>query len=405
VDYLFIFIYSLSYPLNIAILWDEGADYVKVKKGKGTTAPLVLNIEKLGNEKIPFVASYPLFVALKEERPDAFNKLLDSKEWALYLLKGNKLIVALPKSYWKNIDVSKKEHLFSIGLNKDTLSYKNPSEFEQFIDAQKVLLEEKFESDPETSLITLDIKGLKDLLVNPEARKRLYLSGHGSYTTRLLLSPESESVIAGIPINQYRDFLKFLNTAGTDLLFVASCYAGGQNFIEIQERDEKGIKELYLNYFLIVAAVTDLVVKGKVITNFQQFFKDANTFFVPTTKQPPLESLFNAADRIKNNIPSIRFPGSINYFKAIGVDGKTQIITYATATAKSLDFKSGRIKSWPIINKKIILLYPIKTDVPLTIKAENLTPEVPELISMIPGHAFHRLKSIEIPQHSLHEVG
>lgn len=388
-----------NYPLNIVIVLDNGAEYVKDKQ-EGFGLTMVFDLQNAIDENVPFLSNSSILVNIKSQGSvfgfaTTFNKLTSDK-WVLYTNQTSEFIIGIPKSYVSSLDFKNPKNLSAIGLNTNVLQRIMPDALTKILDERQNNFDKALLTNPKVTLEPFNLEHLKKIFFNPAARKRIFLIGHGLFAGKLLEEKLKEqasmikAIIAGMRVDDFQKFLEFLNTIGTDFLYVSSCYSGGYNSLQgfQKQSDEIAMKPLSLNYFVIVGALTDEATRGGTL-KFGEFFKALNKFFTPSTtlKDPFTEILKPVSNKLIQNLPSLRYPGSANYQKVIDVDKKTEIITYATATAAAIEKKPKMIK-----NKEAILLYPIEIKVPLKIEGD-----IPQLISMIPGHAFHILKEIDIP--------
>lgn len=213
------------------------------------------------------------------------------------------------------------------------------------------------------------------------------------------MAKKLKPAIVSLPIEKYRDFLVFLNDEGTDIVYVASCYSGGFNILLFQENDLKESQPLTLSYFLVIGSVTDAVVKA-LGANFANFFKEINTFFSSDpTSNVTFTNILKALGLATylENTPSVRYPGSLNYFKAVDVDKATEILTYSKSMAPVLQAKLSHkpIKKLTLKDKNAILVYPLFIQVPIEITMAQAW-QLPVVISMIPGNAFHYFVNLNI---------
>lgn len=410
-----------SKPLDVVLLLDTRGDeynhnYLKHLKTDPTAyGAITLSFYISIKQKTPFIVSAHLLYILKNSKNptyiDAF-KQLTTNDWLVYEDTTKSFCIAFPKDYIADIPF-----LSYVGINDKQVKRIPPSALNSY--AQKSL--------PLISF-SINISHLKALFINPYARKRIFLNGHGLYSSELLSSFVkktahlssyffNKAIIASLSSEQYLDFLTFLNSQGTDFVYVRSCYAGGYSLLLYQKLDEL-ITKAPLSYFLTIGVSTDTETSSgtfKDRTNFQDFFKNINNFFEPTSKDTvSLETIVGSLSSAKllTNIPSVRFPGRINYFKALNINNETEIITYAKAVAHTLKMEPAtkshqpalikkEIQPFDIHNKTAILVYPLYVAAPLHIS--GTLPST--IISMIPGHAFHMFTEIKAEiMHQLTEL-
>ena len=412
--------------LNIAILPDSGDE-----DGKGG---VFADLAAMIRDKIPVIASSSLMKILidKKDTKDKipvkklFAELLDSNQWSLFKNTLSDFVVALPNNFWPDLGKIDEEKLALLGLNKNFLTKLLPHEFESL-----------FKDAP---ALPINMDSLEQLfLIDQTIRKRIFLTGHG-YFDEKIKGQASNPLIAQLTLAQYQRFLNFLNKIGTDILYLESCYSGGLHLLTpyVKELNSTSFAPNNpLNYFIIVNGTTDAVTYGCYKNSFKKLFDAINDFFSPngpTIKNPFRSIVESMLCTDLSTIASVRFPGSLNYFKAINVDGKIEIITQAKVTAESLKTEKGLkqipeigklsaqikekrekgedttalakelemqlkasaegkrkdIGSINIKDKDAVLLYPMILPIYFVIQSTKM----PTIISMIPGNAVHYIKTI-----------
>ncbi len=376
-------------PLNLPLFIDRNYDLANFYS-TGKPGAVYAGVKTAIKQYVPFLASSNLLIILMQKDPYLFKQLTDDNQWSVFLDDKDEYTVVLPKKYSSDLE--------KIGLNKNKIA-KEPSN--RILSVYKSLSEKEIKVG-----YSIDLDALKSIFaektgarwepVNYDVKKRFFLNGHGGH---------SPSSIAGFTTSQYRDFLQFLNILGTDLLYVSSCYSGGGTLLRTYQSSEEEIsKPLSLNYFIIVGAVTDAAaITYEGALNFNKFFAELNNFF--SSKKNKASDIANIIKPIwagiQNNIASIRFPGSLNYFKVADIDKNIDIITYAKETARALS------QSIPSSSEnKPVLLYPIYIKNPLSLSmlesklstrnwySSLLFSEYPGIVSMIPGQATHVISKI-----------
>ncbi len=437
-----------SQPLDLIIILDDGTELASYKETKSLGAGRE-TVAGAMRDEVPFLASSTLIAEISKESPYLFKMLTNNKQWFIYTDSTKQFTIGLPRHYlnWEQILIS--NDIEKIGLNKNNLVLITPTTLTEMYGT---LFEKKIDLDK-----PIDVDALKNIFghiigdswepINQFSRKRLLLFGHGYYQRN-----QQAGFIAGLTINQYRDFLQFLNHLNVDILYVTSCYSGGNNLLKAyQLHDESISKPISLNYFLVIGSVTDNVaaaVSSKI--DFTDFFQTVDHFFSPKkdTSMRFEDIVKPLWGKVIHNIPSIRFPGNINYFKAADIDNYVLPITYAQATALTLparkklpaevqnaynrlmdDYRKKQqpntddvelVEHYLIEAAKIgiaqpstpikaeartILLYPMQLKTPLNINfppkkftsqklAKLELGKYPAFISMIPGSAAHLIKSI-----------
>lgn len=436
-----------SEPLDLVIILDDGTELDSFK----TTKTLGAARETLSaaiRDEVPFLVSSTVLAAISREYAYLFKFLLNNKQWALYIDSTEEFTIGLPRHYLTWEKILEYNDIQKIGLNNQNLSLLPTDKITQFY---TTIVEQSTQIKP------VSLNGLKNVFaykdengwqpVNDFSRKRLLLFGHGHYEKK-----DMPGFVAGLTIAQYRDFLLFLNLMNVELLYVTSCYSGGNNLLKAyQLNDESLSKPIRLNYFLIIGAVTDNgAAAASTKIDFNDFFQNTDYFFSPNKSGSiKFEDIINPLwGKVIHNIPSIRFPGSINYFKAVDIDKFVHVITYAQSTALNIparlqlppevkqayekmmnDYREGKKINFadselverylieaskerkikpptPITTQaKTVLLYPMQLKTPLIINfpPKKFTPKklaevelgkYPAFISMIPGTAAHLITTI-----------
>lgn len=396
-----------SPPLNIVIILDDGREYKKMLQEETKNAMAITLLNTIDSES-PFIVSTNTLSYLNHEhlKIEGYLALADLENWVLYKTSDNKFVLGFPKDYY-SLDLSNRINLEKIGINSKLFEPLPHDQLRTFLSNHLKNLEEKIQKNPANpDPINVDL--LKNILQNTDVRKRIFLTGHGQFAGKLieerLLQQEKPifpAEVANLKISDYKNLLNHLNKIGTDFLYVVSCNAGGNNLLEVFREQEMDItKDIsQLNYYLTIGALTDEVAKTYKY-DFNKFFNTLNDFF---EKKITTDTVFNKlisalkTDHWIGNMPSVRFPGKLHYLKVTGDFGKkAEVITYAKATASKLEKKPIIIQEGP----EAILLYPMKLEVPLDIKATK----IPQLISMIPGSAFHLLKELNAQNFSIEQI-
>jgi hypothetical protein len=371
-----------SQTLDMAILMDEGDDNKQAKELKGLGA-VGLALKKIIEQEIPFIMTYNLLKDLKQYAEGTYKKLLTDK-WILlgtWTQRYEKIeynyVIGLPKSYWKNLDITNFDNLKYIGLDQKSLVSLSQNELDVILNP--------------TIFYEINLQSFKKIFTsNPFVRKNFYLHGHGN-----------EGLVANLKAPVYVEFLEFLNTISTNILYIVSCYSGGVNIRDVYQKKAMDFTTpLNLNYFIYVGGVTDSVVYADTAKmDFKKFFEVTHTFFSPEgpKMKKPLETIGEALwGKGLESIPLVRFPGSVNYFKALNVDDTAEIITYAKARAGELEGKLGPSAKNAITvakGKKAMLVYPPVVKANIKILADSIGDV--QIISMIPGNAIHYFDSLD----------
>lgn len=378
-----------SQTLDVALLLDEGSD-VKQAKENGQLGAIGVVIPRLIQQEVPFIFTANLVGSLKHYAQDSYNALLTNKWLILGIFGQNGYVICLPKNYWPSINLNDLDNLQYIGINKTVLEEKVQILNQQSLDALANMPTQRQENAPMSPLKMLYLKDI--FAKNPYVRKNIYLDGHGD-----------QNQIAGLELKYYQDLLKTFNDLSVNLVYVSSCYAGGANILKAyQEKVQDYTKPLNLNYFLMIGSISDAAVRSSAI-DFRAFFDATHQFFSPKGPylKKPLEAIGKASwGGLYQNLPTVRFPGNINYFKVLDVDDKVEIITYAKARAAELEqpiaaqrhLVSAKKGITIPKNKRMVLIYPPVIKAPIyTEPGSHLT-----FVSMIPGNSVQYMQELNI---------
>lgn len=316
-----------------------------------------------------------------EKMKNAFNLLANSSKWRVYHNKMFDYILLLPNSYYKD------ESLKNLGFNV--------SEWNK-ISSEKSLLTFGYKSD--TPFNSAHFSALFD--PNSSVRKRIYLEGHGKFERPDPQNPSKllPPLIASLDPKQYMSFLKFLNPT-TDFLFVFSCYAGGANLQAMYKDYIASNKKLFskeqINFPIAMGATTDIAIGFDQTPDFRTFFRLLNIYL----NNPSKGSLKDALQEIYKNtpgfevIPSVRFPGFQDFFRAQEVDKVIKIITMVGIRTYELEYKlkSVPVPALSIKDIKALLVYPALITVPFDISSKKPIT----VVSMIPGNSYHLLQEVK----------
>ncbi len=386
----------------------------------------IVTLEAAIKSKVPtIVTSWVISVALKAKNKTVSS--LTDGSWLIFInFNQNRgdFTLLIPRDY--SSEITQLNDLHKIGINSKDLIAIKPAD----LNAHFNVPIHKFDSS------NLERLFLKNSLV----RKSFFVIGHGIYTQELYGKEETRH-IANLKLYEYKKLLQLFNELNTDFAYISSCFAGGRNLVDTYEKTMiQGTYALPLNYFLMISSLTDVQASASSERDFKTFFSIINQFFSPAglTMDNPFLAIFKALKESSlYDIPQVRFPGVTNYFKAITAKDIIEIITYSKMQAHILQAKlpflsqkekellqkisearakrqelnpseSALLESYlkekakeiknsvsPFLidsNKKGILLYPAHLRVPLVFK--STVTSMPALISMIPGHAFHLLDSV-----------
>lgn len=210
---------------------------------------------------------------------------------------------------------------------------------------------------------------------SPKHPVSFFLEGHGLTNIK----------IASIPIRFIGKFLNVLDEIGTKFLYIRTCYMAGENLQFTQDTLQKNIEqqrredilrlikyqrvpfdeiassissdaEMYrfpasvsaakipsINYAIVIEAAADIPTSGN--GNIQGFFTKLNEFLKrplwsfgdrfgrSTQKAPSIKDVIGAlAVKHEDVLPSIRFPGTNSFFRAVDL-GEMEIITWQRINA------------------------------------------------------------------------
>ena len=141
-----------------------------------------------------------------------------------------------------------------------------------------------------------------------------------------------------------------------------------------------------------------------------------NYFASKGTLKEVVEPLYG---KLLENIPSIRFPGPLNFFRAVDVDQDVAIITSVSQQRMILgsklkfqkklkqdDDKGQIIEGQKLLSgefefkQKQLLLYPAHIIVPIVVP----DGKIGSIVSMINGRAFHIIDNMQAPKCSLQQI-
>lgn len=280
-------------------------------------------------QNIPIVAPVALLKKLlmdsKIVMRCAAEAILSSGQWAFFINKTQDFIVLLPTS---NSGALNKSDAGSIepqfGFSSDQL------DSIQFTELVNLVRSMEFK---EKSASIANFQALFDM----KKPKRFYISGHGELGVN----------IASIALGDLQKFLRVLTEVNTEFIYINSCESGGENLVKLQqglqatvnEAWKKALKEQskYPQYAMVIRATTDAPASGGVdqiaeffnrldifLNNPHWFFggvKDKSGMTVVKVLEP-----LHAESGI-SNLPSVRFPGTNNFFRAVDI-GQMTIVTW-----------------------------------------------------------------------------
>ena len=295
------------------------------------------------------------------------------KDWSVRINKAKDFTILIPN------DSPYGASLTSLGLIQRS--------FDNFWDIIKT-----YQLPPNTATMyetSINIQNFANLFDRSSLiRKRFYATGHGTSQ-----AVTADAYIAGMNRNQYRALLELLNNLHTDFLAVSSCFAGGVNLEEMHKDLVTINQQLFsitsLNYILAINATTDA--ETETGEDIETFFENLDKYF-KTQKLIYLKQALDALRSSRENVASIRFPGSNSLFRPFSFDKYTQILTVAELKKYALQAKQKEKPISPLMVGETILLYPALIEIPIKLVGGVLPSR---FISMINGNAIHIFQEIE----------
>lgn len=350
----------------------------------------------------------------------------NADEWIVKKVSPDHLLL-IPKNYLETI---KKKNNFAQHYKKEQFSVNELNLGLKIDHMEDVASLEKFAQDyrhPSAYNVTKSfVELLPSLFITrPEYQKEkavqrinatqmpqwvFYLVGHGA----------SGIVIAGIPLDQFKEILNFFDTKITTKLFVYdSCYASGVT-ADIVYKDQKSAIYRSYSYAIASGALTDAPTSGKTdyvplidikyedidiakkrirprsLYHYDKFMQEVTT---ETTLDFPktLANLLPGAAKIEDkrdifNLPQLKLPG-VPWFNIADTQNKVVSIGAVLAFSRSADQPLDIMK---FFNRKMepeaILLYANIFPFPLIIPTKTM----PSLVSMVPGDAVHKFNKVSI---------
>lgn len=348
-------------------------------------------LEERGDENNPYIKD--TWLPYQQKIKNALANLKDESKWQVYANQAGDFAFLLPKSYYPNETAS------SLGFN---------AQIQKIAGSQIASTFNQKKSAP------ININNLKSMFdPKSDVRKRIFLNGHGTTKTEY----SKEAYVAQMDHQQYIAFLNFFNPT-TDFLFVFSCYAAGSNLMRMYKDQLDTNKEIFtqasLSFPIALGAITDAPVGTKLQTpNFKAFFKALDTYLA-NPRKGSLKSALNEIYKLAeiSAIPTIRFPGSESFFRAVEVDDKVKMLTMVGLKAYELEYKlkGAQVPPLELNNLDAILIYPAIINIPLKIvpvvkKNEWGSEEIKTtIIPMISGNSYQIIDSINAADSNLQDI-
>lgn len=393
------------------------------------SASVINNIRKAKkpDEKDPYrlkqIAGKIQEKSLDSRSPEENKKLKDiivspvnfdsntSEKWVLKEINPW-LYLLLPKNYLENKNISvdeATEFSFKAPLTPTELmigfkinhmktvthsDIKSPQTSPEFADYFSTALSAIFVTNSEYSNLN---KKLIPLL-------SIYIMGHGWIKDR----------ICGLSIEQFKNFVNFLEKIQTRILIYTSCYAAGTNAVLMYKDASSGIDKTY-PFALVTTTLTDSITYGRSIDiklnrrgqlslDTEQNYKA----FIQAITTPDIIDYSSAIKHLSipkeiSTTPQIKYPG-LPWFSVLdrGMVASIGSVMAKTRT-KPLNIatffaEKGKKNAEP----RGILLY--AQDIPFEIIINTKNATGPTFVSMIPGDTVHRVKKISSTVHRTDDI-
>lgn len=314
-------------------------------------------------------------------------------------LTDNELALGLKVNHMRTVKVSdiKQSRCFFISLLEKLNQpiYVNPLDYcNYFINAV-------WNTQNEESLIFVTNKEYTQYNKKPLPWS-IIMTGHGMV----------HSYIAGIPIQDFKQFLAFIEKKiNMTLLYYESCYAAGLNNAVIYKDSKQALYKTY-PFIIITQALTDVVVRTSILeidiedgvlklenlADYTGLFKEmTNKDYVDYYKvgmllSPEMDYSFKLIPLgyLGSLLPQVKLPG-VEWFSVIEAEKGVSIgNVMAKHRKRPLHIATYFAKKGQKANPLAILLYAANIPFELIINTENL----PSIVSMIPGKAEHTIKKI-----------
>jgi hypothetical protein len=212
-----------------------------------------------------------------------------------------------------------------------------------------------------------------------DVKKRIYLSGHGSYDTQFFMKKRKlktgNAEIAQLNYDQYKQLLDLLSIINCEFLYIDSCYSSGWNQVTmnmIQDKVNTNIlKERDIPFAITITSGPDATSEVFILApiKFKLFFAKLHTFLDKELKQkggwkgwlkqkpwlylkPFKDILQPITYDTPEKISSIRLPGT-DFFRAIALSDTTEIITYPNLLKHEIEAEGRKRKLLKKIEKKL----------------------------------------------------
>lgn len=411
---------------------------------KGIEGAMTGDIINFVTQSIPLIASssllYNLNVLASQGICSAIyvlQEIKNDKEWIFVVNKTNDFVVLLPYKYIREIfpstqGKSPQEILEFLGFNVN-----NCSDVGQFEGPGDCLLRDASHEDFGDEIFnnnSIIFEHFKQLFGADKGNlpKRIMLSGHGLGGSRVAL----------LTMEQFYEFLDFLNDINADFIYISTCFAGGENLLSIhnyltketerllKQARQEGKNSMGVRYAIVLGATADYPVRSSNLyvrenSLYKKFFKVLRKFMKNplwyakqtfgtakgevTTIHDVLRPLYKAtATGGPTGYLSICYPKS-HFFRVVGEINalhRSQIVTWSVLARAMLANKLLKGAKTPLVGMATdqycdyMLFYPSYTmGVHLSFPGQ-----FPTLISMIPGQALHIFDSVSAVNKGFDEV-
>ncbi len=256
----------------------------------------------------------------------------------------NKLFIAYLAVYAKESifspEAEEAEHFLDMLNNKDTtlesFAVSNQLDWEKLINKQNL-----------ANYLTMII----DVLTKMTKQETMISTEEKTKKEREITT----AFIAGLPYEEFRDFIHFLSRSmHTSFLYVLTCFGGGFimqqiiKYVQILETEEQQIlKSVSPGFIIAMGALPDVSVAGTRLSestpNFDNFFADLRKFF---SRAMPFKE-----DPIKTILKNIALRG-----RGESIKGGFEEWRHGISSVASVYFPGGKLIHTPEIDKEIMVL-------------------------------------------------
>lgn len=342
------------------------------------------------------------------------KKTITPKEIATFSSEINRLFIAYVQLHNENIFDSQKE-LF-LNFLEDILS--ESKTIEELMDKHSIAAIIKDQMSLHHYLSIFQKKIEQELA---QLTKKIHQLSEAK--SEVAHDSNSSIFIAGLSLEQFKDFLKFLNSkVKTSFLYYMTCFGGGFNAEQVRlymqklETTEKQTLNNMPSGFIVAAgSVTDESIIGFTLSgepiplNFIGFFNSLKQFFSrdATFKQDPITTILSNVtirSRTKehgeflhgiSDIPLVYIPGA-GIMRAQEIDKEIMVLTHAKLKALELVIPKKKTTIEPIktAGKSGLLFYPTIINVPVILGVDSKGHPT-ALVPMTVDPAIYEFRSID----------